>query len=185
MSPETLTRRQLFESFGSLPTTLGATLRTFPRKMWIYKDSTTAQSIHNLVWQFADDEVFEYVNCRRFTGNLGVSPLTLATPKSPRSPEYFYQNIKDAMRIVRSLRLGAYGFIRTLPEHVWDSVVELPMHGKVTLSDWLQIRDRYASSQIQKMAQIHITWLATRFDPDQDSALYVSASAHSIAGTEA
>jgi hypothetical protein len=185
MSPENLARRQLFESFGSLPTTLGATLRTFPRKMWIYKDSAGAQSIHNLVWQFADDEVFEYVNCRRFAGHLGLPRLALASSEFPRSSEYFYQNIKDAMRIVRGLRLAAYGFIRTLPEHVWDSVVELPIHGKMKLSDWLQIRDVYASSQIQKMSQIHITWLATRFDPDQNSALYASASAHSIANTEA
>lgn len=185
MSPETLARRQLFESFGSLPTTLGATLRTFPRKMWIYKDSGSSQSIHNLVWQFADDEVIEYVNCRRFAGHLGLSPLALASSEVPRSPEYFYQNIKDAMRIIRGLRLAAYGFIGTLPEHVWDSAIELPTHGHVTLSDWLQIRDSYASGQIQKMGQIYITWLATRFDPDQNLAPYASVPAHAIANTEA
>jgi hypothetical protein len=185
MQPTSLVRRQLFESFGSVPTTMGATLRAFPRKMWVYKDSASSQSIHNLVWQFADDEVIEYIYCRRFAGNLGPSPLALASSGLPRSPEYFYQNIKDAMRIIRGLRLAAYRFIGTLPEHAWDSVIELPTHGKVTLSDWLQIRDCYASLQIQKMNQIYVTWLATRFDPDQNPASYASGMAQSIANTEA
>ena len=176
MSPEALVRRQLSESFGSLPTTLGARLRTFPRKMWMYKDSASSQSIHNLVWRFADDEVIEYVNCRRFAGHLGLPPLAMASSELPGSPEYFYQNIKDAMRIIRGLRIAAYGFIGTLPEHVWDSAVELPIHGQVTLFDWLRIRDTHASSQIQKMTQIYIACLETRFDPDQNPPRYASAS---------
>jgi hypothetical protein len=166
MQPETTVRRHLFESFGSVPTRLGATLRAFPRKMWIYKDSVSSQSIHNLVWQFADDEVIEYIYCRRFVGDLGPSPLALDSSGLPRSPEYFYQNIKEAMRIIRALRLAAYRFIGTL-------------------SDWLHIRDRYASGQIQKMSQIYVAWLASRFDPDQNPAPYACVLAHSIANTEA
>jgi hypothetical protein len=184
MQPETTVRRHLFESFGSVPTRLGATLRAFPRK-WIYKDSVSSQSIHNLVWQFADDEVVEYIYCRRFVGDLGPSPLALDSSGLPRSPEYFYQNIKEAMRIIRALRLAAYRFIGTLPDRVWDSTIELPTHGKVTLSDWLHIRDRYASGQIQKMSQIYVAWLASRFDPDQNPAPYACVLAHSIANTEA
>ncbi|HWO30650.1 MAG TPA: hypothetical protein VNO32_17790 [Candidatus Acidoferrum sp.] len=185
MQPETVVRRHLFESFGSAPTRLGVTLRAFPRKMWIYKDSASSQSIHDLVWQFADDEVIEYIYCRRFAGDLGASPLALDASGIASSPEYFYQNTKEAMRIIRALRLAAYRFIGTLPHHVWDSAIELPTYGKVALSDWLQLRDRYASGQIQKMSQIYGAWLATRFDPDQIPAPYASVLAHSIANTEA
>jgi hypothetical protein len=185
MQPETVVRRRLFESFSSVPTTLGATLRGFPRKMWIYKDSASSPSIHNLVWQFADDEIIEYIYCRRFAGDLGPSPLALDASRFARSPEYFYQNIKEAMRIIRALRLAAYRFIGTLPDHVWDSAIELPTHGEVTLSDWLEIRDSYAHGQIQKMNQVYVAWLATRCDPDKNPAPDSFVLAHSIANTEA
>ncbi len=163
-------RRQLLESFGSAPAVLGATLRAFPRKMWVYKNSTNPQSIHDIVWQLAHNEVTEYIYCRRFIADSDPSPLAIDLPGIPGNLECFYQNIKEAMGIIRALRLATYRFLKTSPESAWHFPIQLPSHVRLTLHQWLQIRERDIPDQVQKMDRIYIAWLGTNVKAPRTSA---------------
>jgi hypothetical protein len=156
-------RRQLLESFGSAPTALGAALRTFPRRMWVYKDSANAQSIHDIVWQLADNEAVEFIYCRRFIAYSPPSPFVVDSSGLPGRLGYFYQNVKEAMGIIRALRPATYRFLKTLPDAAWDSPIELPTYGKLTLHQWLQMQERFIPDHIEKMHQIYVAWLDARF----------------------
>lgn len=173
-------RRQLLESFGWAPATLSAALRTFPRRMWVYKVSKNAGSIHDIVWQLADNEVIEFIYCRRFIADRRP---TLGVVGSSDSLGYFYQNIKEAMAIIRALRSATYRFLQTLPEMAWDSAIELPTYGTLTLHQWLKFQERCIPEHVGKMHQIYVAWLddqaksaSAAFGPNKGS-IRVSAGA--------
>lgn len=152
-------RGQLLESFGWAPVTLAAALRAFPRKMWVYMDSKNIQNIHDIVWQLADNEAVEFIYCRRFIADCCPTPTTVDSLALPGRLGYFYQNVKEAMAIIRALRPATYRFLKTLPETAWDSPIEIPTYGKLTLHQWLQIRERCIPEHIEKMRQIYVAWL--------------------------
>ena len=152
-------RRQLLESFGCAPAALGAALRVFPRKMWVYKPSPSTHSIHDMIWHLADNEAVEFINCRSLIADSGPSLLALDSMGLPAKLGYFYQNIKEALGIIRALRPATYRLLKTIPDATWDSPIQIPTYGKLTLHEWLQIQETCIPEHIEKMHQVYVAWL--------------------------
>lgn len=151
-------KRRVLERFANGATTLAVTLRRFPRKMWLYKASSDRRSIHESVWHLADSEVVEYVHYRRFIAEPGSPVLAIDPSAWCRNLGYFYQDVKEALGIIRVLRQAVYRSLRTLPEIAWTHVIEVPIHGRVSLDEWLVIRERYMSEHIRQMEEIYSEW---------------------------
>ena len=185
----TAERRRLLESFGWAPATLAGALRAFPRRMWVYKDPKNAESIHDIVWELADNEAIEFIYCRRFIADCSPRQTAANSLSLPGRPGYFYQNIKEAMAIIRALRPATYRFLKTLPDAAWDSPIEIPTYGKLTLDEWLQIQERCIPEHIEKMHQIYVAWLdakakgALAAAPTNTSAIRILANAQTSAGS--
>jgi hypothetical protein len=178
MSPE---RRRLLESFGSGPAMLAAALRRFPRRMWVYRPSANCPSIHETIWQLADSEVVEYVECRRLIAKLdslafGVDPSGWCS-----SLGYFYQDIKEAMGIIRLFRRVTYHLLKTLPEISWTNRVALPVHGDLSLDEWLEIRESCFPEHIERMERIYSQWIEAARPARTVTSTHKSPSAESFA----
>jgi len=148
-------RRRILESFRNGPTMLTAALRRFPRKMWVYKQVSDRPSIHDTVCQIADNEVIEYLYCR----SLVATPESTTTginsmPWSARLG-YFYQDIKEAMGIIRALRRFTYHFLEKLPEDLWTRNADQCK----SLDQWLAMRESYYPEQIRRMERTYYEWL--------------------------
>jgi hypothetical protein len=154
-----LNRRQTLESFAKGPAALDAALRRFPRMMWIYRTSPTGASIHGIVWELAEREVVEYAYSRCFIATPHSRVIGIDLSAWPNRLGYFYQNIRDAMGIVRALRRATCRFLETLPESAWTYTADLPVHGRRSLDEWLQVRESYLPAQIQRMEDIHAEWI--------------------------
>lgn len=125
-------RRRALESFKNAPAMLGAALRHFPRKMWLYKESPDQQCIHDTVLHLADCEVVEYVSCRRLIAEPGSTAPKIDLAVWSRSLGYFYQDIKGAMEIIRILRRTTYHLLENIarrhvelygrPSNPWTTV---------------------------------------------------------------
>jgi hypothetical protein len=152
-------KRRVLECFANGAATLGATLRRFPRKMWLYKASSDRKSIHESVWHLADSEVVEYVHYRRFTAEPGSPALGIDPSAWCRKLGYFYQDVKEALGIIRVLRQAVYRSLRTLPETAWTQVADVPIYGRLSLDEWLVIRERYMLEHIRQMEEIYSEWL--------------------------
>jgi len=152
-------KRRVLECFANGAATLSFTLRRFPRKMWLYKASSDRTSIHESVWHLADSEVVEYVHYRRFIAEPGSPALGIDPSTWCRNLGYFYQDVKEALGIIRVLRQAVYRSLRTLPEMAWTHVTEVPIHGRLSLDEWLVIRERYMSEHIRQMEAIYSEWL--------------------------
>jgi len=151
-------RRRVLESFGNAPARLDAVLRQFPRRMWLYKKSSDCLSIHETVWLLADSEVVEYVHCRRFVAEPGSPALGIDLSDWPASLGYFHQDTKQALGIIRALRRGTYHFLVKLPETAWSRTVDLPTHGRLSLNEWLEIREACLPEHIQQMVRTYSEW---------------------------
>lgn len=124
--------------------------------------------------------MLEFTYCRRFIADRRPA---LGVMSSPDRLEYFYQNIKEAMAIIRALRSATYRFLQTLPEMAWDSAIELPTYGSLTLHQWLMFQEKCIPEHIGKMRQIYLAWLddqakgaSAAFGPNK-SSIRVPASA--------
>jgi hypothetical protein len=151
-------RRRMLESFRNGSTALSAALRRFPRKMWVYRESPNQPSIHETVCHLADTEVIEYVYCRSLVANPRLPIVEINSSAWSGSLGYFYEDIKEAMGVIRALRRVTYHFLLVLPEDSWTRTAELPVHGRVSLDEWLEIRESYLPEQIRRMERIHAAW---------------------------
>jgi hypothetical protein len=152
-------RRRVLESFGSAPALLEHALHRFPKKMWQYKASPDHPSIHDTVWYLADNEVMEYVSCRRLIAEPGSSPIAHDSAVWSRGLGYFYQDVKAAMEIIRTLRRVTYSLLKTLPEAAWTSSADFATHGRLSLDEWLTSRENHFPDYIQRMERIHSGWM--------------------------
>jgi hypothetical protein len=152
-------RRRALESFVNAPAMLDAALRRFPRKMWSYKKSFDHPSIHDTVWYLADSEAVEYVSCRRFIAEPGSAVSGIDSSAWNRGLGYFYQDIKEAMEMIRVLRRITYRLLKTLPERAWTYTAEHPIHGRLSLDEWLEIRENDYPEHIQQMEGIYTEWI--------------------------
>jgi|SRR5208282_3468129 len=152
-------KMRVLECFGQGPALLCAALRRFPRKMWAYKAYPDRLSIHETVWHLADSEVVEYVHCRRFICGPSSGIPGIDSPAWSSSHGYFYQDIKNAVNMIRLLRIVLYRSLGMLPAIAWAATAEVPIYGRISLDQWLEIRERSFAEQISRMEEIYIEWL--------------------------
>ncbi len=158
MNPE---RRRLLESFVNGPAMLAAALHHFPRKMWVYRPSANCSSIHEMIWELADSEVVEYFQCRRLIAKLDLSDLGIDSSVWRDRLGHFHQDVKEAMGIIRVFRRVTYHLMTTLPDISWINTTELPLYGRVSLDEWLAIRESCFPEHIQRMEWIYFGWKQT------------------------
>jgi len=125
----------------------------------VYKPCPNRLSIHETVWHLADSEVVEYVNCRRFITEPDSSALGINTFAWSCDHRYFYQDIKEAVQMIRVLRSVVYRSLRAVSQTTWAFTAEIPFHGRVSLEEWLAIRERYFAEQMRRMEGIYSEWL--------------------------
>jgi hypothetical protein len=152
-------RRRVLESFGSAPATLEDALRRFPRKMWLYMPSPDRPSIHDTVWYLADSEATEYISCRSLIADPDSSPPNHNSAAWSRGLGYFYQDVKAALDIIRTLRRVTYILLKTLPEAAWTVSADFPMQGRLSLDEWLAMRESHFPDYIERMERIHADWM--------------------------
>jgi hypothetical protein len=152
-------RRRVLESFGSAPATLEDALRRFPRKMWLYMPSPDRPSIHDTVWYLADSEATEYISCRSLIADPDGSPPNHNSAAWSRGLGYFYQDVKAALDIIRTLRRVTYILLKTLPEAAWTVSADFPMQGRLSLDEWLAMRESHFPDYIERMERIHADWM--------------------------
>jgi hypothetical protein len=150
-------RRRILESFRNGPTLLAAALRRFPRKMWVYKHASNGLSIHDSVCRIADNEVIEYLRCRSLVANPDSATAGIDSVSWSGRLGYFYQDIREAMGIIRALRRFTYHFLENLPEDLWTPASD--QH--ISLDQWLAIRESNYPEQIRRMERIFYEWLGS------------------------
>jgi hypothetical protein len=157
--------RRILESFRNGPAILATALHRFPRKMWVYKHFPDHPSIHDIVCELADTEVIEYLHCRSLVASPGSHAFGIDTLALSGSLGYFYENIKDALGIIRAVRRFTYHFLEVLPEDSWTCAAKLPIHSRLSLDEWLEIRESHFAEHIQRMERIYSAWLEATSPP--------------------
>jgi hypothetical protein len=154
-------RRRMVESFGRAPFLLSATLRQFPKKMWLYKPVPERWSIHEIILHLADSEANSYVRCRRFIAEPGTTVFKIDAARWAGSLGYFHQSTREALEVIRRLRKMTYQLLVTLPDAVWLNTVEHPRDGRITLEHWVQLQERHIPHHMEQMKSNHELWART------------------------
>jgi DinB superfamily len=152
-------RRQKIELFGRAPSALAATLRRFPKKMWMYKPDSDRWSIHEIILHLADSEANGYIRCRRLIAEPGKPVLSYDPEIWAGTLGYFHQSTKEALELIRRLRKMTHQLLVSLPELVWHHTVEHPDDGAVSLDQWLDIQVRHIPHHVEQMKLNHAVWL--------------------------
>jgi hypothetical protein len=152
-------RRKMLESFGRSPALLSAALRTFPKKMWLFKPAPERWSIHEIILHLADSEASAYVHCRHFIAEPGSSPVEFDPNRWAGTLGYFHQSTREALEVIRRLRRMTYQLLISLPAPVWMHTIEHPNSGALRLQEWVELQERHIPHHIEQMRQNHDFWL--------------------------
>ncbi len=152
-------RKRLLDSYGNAPVILSSVLRGFPKKMWLYKAAPDRWSIHEYVLHLADSEAIEYVCCRRFIAEPGLSPLSFDASAWASRLGYFHQNTREALQITAGLRRSTHRLLISLRESLWHTAFDHSRHGKINMETWLEIQERHIPDHLDQMKEHYRGWL--------------------------
>jgi hypothetical protein len=169
---------QQLESYGGAPALLSAALQRFPKKMWFFKPSADAWSIHEIILHLADSEVCAYEMCRRYIAEPDGPVVAFDVVQWARCVGYFHQSAREAFEIIRRLRSLTYQVLVLLPESVWQQTLEHPRHGCLSLAQWVEIQERHIPHHVEQMKKNYEKWrkrnprrkMATRSSMDQSES---------------
>ena len=151
-------KRQKLESFGRGPALLSAALRSFPRKMWLYRAARDRWSIHEIIHHLADSEASGYIQCRSFIAEPGSKALQLNAGRWADSLGYYHQSTGEAIELIRRLRKLTYQLLASLPEHAWAYSVENSDGTQTKLDCWLERQERHIPHHIEHMQENYDGW---------------------------
>jgi uncharacterized damage-inducible protein DinB len=146
------------EAFGLAPDRLAAILRRFPRKMWQFRPSPDAWTIHELIVHLADAETIGYGRCRKALAEPGSAVMTYDEGRWAASLQYHQQDPELARRLFRLLRVTTYRLLDSLPDSAWSQTIVHPESGPMTLDDWLHTYDNHATIHMRQMQANHAAW---------------------------
>jgi DinB superfamily len=147
---------------------LSAALQRFPGKMWLFKPSEEIWSIHEIILHLADSEVCAYEVCRRFIAEPDNPVPAFDVVQWARCLGYFHQSAREALEIIRRLRSMTYQVLVILPEPVWEQTLEHPKHGRLSLTQWVEIQERHIPHHLEQMKKNYVKW--QRKNPRRKSA---------------
>ena len=151
-------KRQKLESFGRGPALLSAALRSFPKKMWLYRAPPERWSIHEIIHHLADSEASGYVQCRIFIAEPGSRALQPNAGRWASSLGYFHQSTREALELIRRLRKTTYQLLVNLPELAGSYSVENSDGTQTNLACWLDRQERHIPHHIEQMHQNFDYW---------------------------
>jgi hypothetical protein len=154
-------RRRRLESFGRAPAVLSAALRQFPKKMRLYKPAPDRWSNHEVILHLADAEATAYVCCRRFIAEPGSRELKFNSARWAGTLTYFHQSTREALEIIKRLRMMTYQLLLSIPESIWSHTAEHTNGGDVSLKQWLERQDEHIRRPVEQMKRNHEAWLRT------------------------
>lgn len=152
-------RQAMLESFARGPSVLSATLRQFPKKMWLFKPAPDRWSIHEIVLHLADSEATAYIRCRGFIAQPGRQVLDIDPSRWAGSLGYYYQSTREAMEIIPRLRKMTCRLLANLSDSLWSSSVEHPKHGPMTFEMWVSLQAHHIPHHLRHMLQNYEEWL--------------------------
>ena len=167
-------RRQILESFGRAPALLSATVRQFPKRMWLYKPSPERWSIHEIILHLADSEANSYVRCRSLIAEPGRLVAKIDTARWAGTLGYFHQSTREALEIIRRLRKMTYHLLVALPDSVWAHSVEQPAEGTIDLEGWIKHQERHIPRHIEQIQNNYQVWVKSH--PPRKPALRIAES---------
>lgn|ERR1700728_1075241 len=151
-------RQRALESFSNGPVKLGLELKRFPRRMWTHKIPRDCRSIHEIVWELADREVIEYIYARRCVAEPDSPGIDIDSSAWCDRLGHFETDVREAIEMIRVLRLASYHFLALLSDDAWSLTGEVPVYGRVSLDVWLEGQNKYLSDQIERMRKIYSQW---------------------------
>lgn len=154
-------RRKRLDSFGRAPAVLSAVLQQFPKKMWLYKPAPDRWSIHEVILHLADAEATAYVRCRRFIAEPGSPILKFNSARWAGTLGYFHQSTREALEIIKRLRMTTHQLLVSIPESVWSHTVEHPEDGEISLEEWFKVQEEHIPRHIEQMKRNYEAWLKT------------------------
>jgi hypothetical protein len=129
--------------------------------MWLYKPAADRWSIHEIILHLADAEATAYVRCRRFIAEPGSPVLKFDSGRWAGSLGYFHQSTREALEIIRRLRVMTYQLLISIPESVWFYTVEHPKDGDISLEQWFERQEKHIPRHIDQMRLNYESWLKT------------------------
>ncbi|HWO33379.1 MAG TPA: DinB family protein [Candidatus Acidoferrum sp.] len=164
--------QQQLETYGRASVRLSAALRQFPGKMWLFKPSAEGWSIHEIILHLADSEVCAYEVCRRFIAEPDNPVPAFDVAQWARCLGYLHQSAREALEIIHRLRSMTYQVLVMLPEPVWEQALEHPKHGRLSLTQWIEIQERHIPHHVEQMKKNYEKW--RRKNPRRKPAIHSS-----------
>lgn len=146
------------ESYGIAYSLVAEALKEFPREMWQYKPAPDRWSIHEIIIHLADSEANSYCRFRKIIAEPGGLIVGYEQDNWANVLDYHAQNTDEALDLFRLLRKMTFELIKTLPEISWKNYAIHTEHGKLHLTEMLDIYERHIPGHIDQMRKVFEHW---------------------------
>lgn len=149
-------RTELLDTYARVPEDVRKALMNFPRNMWLWHESPSRWSIHEIILHLCDSEANSYLRARRMIAEPGSLISAYDENRWAKELAYESQNTEDALELFTLLRKNTHGLLQYIPESAWQRHAIHTENGKMTLDDWLW---SYANhNHIGQMKRLFAKW---------------------------
>lgn len=149
-------REELLDDYARVPEDVRKTLMDLPRNMWLWRESPSRWSIHEIILHLCDSEANSYLRARRILAEPGSLVTAYDENRWAKELAYESQNTEDALELFTLLRRNTHRLLQYVPESAWQRHAIHTESGKMTLDDWLW---SYANhTHIGQMKRLYTHW---------------------------
>jgi hypothetical protein len=152
-------RKEMIEEYGRGFDLLTAALAEVPQEAWEFKPAADEWSIHEIVVHMKDSESMGVIRLHKLIAEPGSTLMAYEESKWADALNYQYQDVEDALQILKLTRRTTYRLLKTLPDQVFMQSVVHPEYGEsYTLEKWLNIYARHIPEHIEQLQKTYQAW---------------------------
>jgi hypothetical protein len=130
-----------------------------PRKMWKFKPSPEAWSIHEVIVHLADSETNAALRARLLIAEPGRPVMAYDQDAWAVKLNYHDQDVDDALKVVKMARKTTLALLKSLPVETFENTILHPEYEKpYTFTMWLTVYSEHIPGHIEQIKQIYQAW---------------------------
>ena len=148
---DSVTRKQLLESFGAAPGQLKSALNKIDPKIWPLAPDIQEWSIRQIIFHLTDSEANYYVRFRKAIAESGGIVVGFDQNLWTDTLDFAGRSTDESVELFRLLRTSSYHLLTQLPETAWANFVQHSERGKLTLENLLSVAENHITDHLKQI----------------------------------
>lgn len=158
MKGRSIDRADLLARFVIAPDRIEAQVRSVPSEGWSFRSASDSWTIREVTVHLADNEAVDFVRVRMALAQSGSKIQRYDEASWARELDYANEDIDEALRAFRTLRLRTHQLLARVSDAAWQRVLVRPEGGQRSVEEKVRGDLEHFELHMQQIRDIGAAW---------------------------